>query len=49
MQHSSPTGEEKEYMTTYTITSGQGGPTGPEQVKKPDLAVSDTAIRIDLT
>ena len=45
MQHSSPTGEEKEYMTTYTITSGQGGPTGPEQVKKPDLAVSDTAIR----
>ena len=45
MQHSSPTGEQKEYMTAYTITSGQGGPAGPEQVKKLDLAVSDTAIR----
>ena len=45
MQHSSPTGEQKEYMTAYTITSGQGGPAGPEQVKKPDLAVSDSAIR----
>ena len=35
-------------MTAYTITSGQGGPTGPEQVMKPGLAVSDSAIETEV-
>ena len=35
----------EEYVTAYTLMSGQGGPTGPKQVKKPDMAVSDSAIK----